>query len=276
MEKPVLVLIRGLGHSGTTILDMALSSHPKIAGVGEGFRVLCGGDGGPQRARSKTRRHEQECSCGDNAATCELWGELMNWLEANDSLPFPDKLNKLVDQFGFVNSDKEFLVDSSQSNVDGINELTPDFEVRAIFLVRDFRSWVFSRISKTGDGVLRCMWNWYRGNKKIEKKLVDSGVSFMLVGYEEFALYPEKVLKKVCDHLGVGFDEKMLCPAKHNESHALVGNRVRLRAGELERVKYDGSWLASSSVFDSVPFINFFLKKLNTRWVYSNDVLVRR
>ena len=35
-----LLLIRGLGHSGTTILDLALGAHPKVVGVGEATRIL--------------------------------------------------------------------------------------------------------------------------------------------------------------------------------------------------------------------------------------------
>ena len=37
---PGLLLIRGLGHSGSTILDLALGAHPSIVGLGEAVRVL--------------------------------------------------------------------------------------------------------------------------------------------------------------------------------------------------------------------------------------------
>ena len=35
-----LLLIRGLGHSGTTILDLALGAHPQMVGLGEAARIL--------------------------------------------------------------------------------------------------------------------------------------------------------------------------------------------------------------------------------------------
>ena len=38
--KQRLLLIRGLGHSGTTILDLALGAHPQITGLGEAVRLL--------------------------------------------------------------------------------------------------------------------------------------------------------------------------------------------------------------------------------------------
>ena len=40
MAEPGLLLIRGLGHSGSTILDLALGSHPQLIGLGEAVRVL--------------------------------------------------------------------------------------------------------------------------------------------------------------------------------------------------------------------------------------------
>ena len=40
MAEPGLLLIRGLGHSGSTILDLALGAHPQLIGLGEAVRVL--------------------------------------------------------------------------------------------------------------------------------------------------------------------------------------------------------------------------------------------
>ena len=40
MTEPGLLLIRGLGHSGSTILDLALGAHPQLIGLGEAVRVL--------------------------------------------------------------------------------------------------------------------------------------------------------------------------------------------------------------------------------------------
>ena len=40
MARKTLLLIRGLSHSGTTILDLALGSHPRMIGLGEALRIL--------------------------------------------------------------------------------------------------------------------------------------------------------------------------------------------------------------------------------------------
>ena len=39
-RPPTLLLIRGLGHSGTTILDLALGAHPQVKGLGAAARIL--------------------------------------------------------------------------------------------------------------------------------------------------------------------------------------------------------------------------------------------
>ena len=39
-SRPKLLLIRGLGHSGTTILDLALGANPDVMGLGEAARLL--------------------------------------------------------------------------------------------------------------------------------------------------------------------------------------------------------------------------------------------
>mgnify|MGYP001425511116 CR=1 FL=1 len=76
-----LLLIRGLGHSGTTILDLALGAHPSIVGLGEAVRILerprpDEAQRGPAQLRGALR-HERSCTCGKLAAECPVWGPLL-------------------------------------------------------------------------------------------------------------------------------------------------------------------------------------------------------
>ena len=64
--QPKLLLIRGLGHSGTTLLDLALGAHSQVQGFGEAMRLLrrpAPGEeqGGPARLRRELR-HERLCT----------------------------------------------------------------------------------------------------------------------------------------------------------------------------------------------------------------------
>jgi hypothetical protein len=65
--KPGLLLIRGLGHSWSTTLDLALGAHPSIVGLGEAVRVLehprmGESSKGPQQLLSALR-FERRCTC---------------------------------------------------------------------------------------------------------------------------------------------------------------------------------------------------------------------
>ena len=88
MAEPGLLLIRGLGHSGSTILDLALGAHPQVVGVGEAVRVLARPapdevGRGPQRLRGELR-FERRCTCGELAGDCRVWGPLLAWLPEHD------------------------------------------------------------------------------------------------------------------------------------------------------------------------------------------------
>ena len=68
-----LLLIRGLGHSGTTMLDLALGAHPQIIGLGEAARILATPKPGDEhRGPSQLRGAivERRCTCGAIAAEC--------------------------------------------------------------------------------------------------------------------------------------------------------------------------------------------------------------
>ena len=89
--KQRLLLIRGLGHSGTTILDLALGAHPQITGLGEAVRLLekpAAKDShrGPAQLRGALR-YQRQCTCGLVADACPVWGPILRWLPAHDDQP---------------------------------------------------------------------------------------------------------------------------------------------------------------------------------------------
>ena len=72
-----LLLVRGLEHSGTTILDLALGGNPQIVGLGEASRLLRKprpGDkhNGPLLLRGPDR-FSRLCTCGETANNCSIW-----------------------------------------------------------------------------------------------------------------------------------------------------------------------------------------------------------
>ena len=76
MAEPGLLLIRGLGHSGSTILDLALGAHPQVVGLGEAVRVLSRPMADEVHKGPQQLRFERRCTCGAVAADCHVWGPI--------------------------------------------------------------------------------------------------------------------------------------------------------------------------------------------------------
>lgn len=151
---PGLLLIRGLGHSGSTVLDLALGAHPQLLGLGEAVRVLdtpppSDWKSVPAQLRDQ-RRHQRRCTCGATAAECAVWGPVLDDLAARDQETLPSKLNWLIEQALSVEQGPglRWMVESYQADRTLLRELaTPQQRQRplkVLFLVRDVRSWLHS------------------------------------------------------------------------------------------------------------------------------------
>jgi len=286
MGLPKLLLIRGLGHSGTTILDLALGAHPQIVGLGEAARILekprPGEERrGPARLRAELR-HQRLCTCGLTAACCPVWGELLTWLPQHDHLPLPSKFERLcqaVQAHAHQQAEPvEWLVDSYQDDLVLPFAALPELDVRVLFLVRDVRSWVHSR-ARDGRNkgkalpATRAFLRWVRLNQRFEAKLRQCGKPLFHLGYEELALAPERALSSVCSWLGLEFSAAMLTPGPCSTSHILAGNRVRFDPTRSRAIRYDASWLQGSGWPASIAMGWPGLAALNRRLVYANGWL---
>lgn len=281
-QPPVnLLLIRGLGHSGTTILDLALGAHPAITGVGEAVRILeRPRPGEEQRGPAQLRgelRHSRRCTCGQIAADCPVWGPLLAWLPGHDERPMAEKLERLVEGIARqpAAAPVQWLVDSYQADLSVPAMAWPGGEIRTLFLVRDVRSWVHSR-SRRSDrpaAAWRALARWWRTNRQVDAALRRSGRPVFVLGYEELALAPEASLRKVCDWLGLPFDPAMLSPGSSSSSHILAGNRVRFDPERSASIRYDGSWMHQASAAIGIASQLPPVRSLNRRLVYGNALI---
>lgn len=276
-----LLLIRGLGHSGSTILDLALGAHPALIGVGEAARVLprpAPGEErrGPARLRGDLR-HERVCTCGEVAARCPVWGPLLDWLEDHDDLPLEAKMLRLTEQLGSLpgGDGLAWLVDSYQGDLALPRQTLPGLETRVLFLVRDARSWVHSRRRDARGPLapLRSLARWWRVNRRFERELRRCGKPLFVLGYEELALAPEAALQRLCAWLDLPFDAAMLTPGEASRSHVLSGNRMRFDAERRARIRYDGAWLASPGWTPRLIPLLPPVAAMHRRLVYGNRLL---
>ncbi len=280
--KRRLLLIRGLGHSGTTILDLALGAHSQITGLGEAVRLLekpSPGDShrGPAQLREHLR-HQRRCTCGQIAAQCPVWGPVLEWLPEHDDLELSVKLRRLLDALaesgaGASGDAPHWVVDSYQDDLQLQNLKAPDLEIRILHLTRDVRSWVHSR---SRDGRRHGRWlpglvpllRWCRVNACQDRWLQRCGKPVLRIGYEQLALSPKQTLRRICEWLDIAWEEKMLVPIKHSSSHILSGNRMRFDAQKGSSIQYDYSWMQSPSGLAQFCLLIPWISHLNRRLVY--------
>ena len=274
-----LLLIRGLGHSGTTILDLALGAHPRVVGLGEAVRILATpGAGEEKRGPAQLRgdlRFQRRCTCGALAADCAVWGPLLAWLPAHDAQPLVDKMQPLLKSLeAATEAAPTWVVDSYQGDFVLPFDNDDELEIRILHLTRDVRSWVHSR---SRDGRQRGQWlpglkpllRWCRINARHERWLRRCGKPVFRLGYEELALQPEQSLRRLCAWLEIPFDQRMLAPASHSSSHVLAGNRVRFDPERSASIRYDGAWMAAPAGLAQLSLALPWVAALNRRLVYS-------
>ena len=172
-------------------------------------------------------------------------------------------------------------VDSYQDDLEMTQLPEAMFDIRIIHLVRDVRSWVHSRAQsgrKAGQrwSAARQLARWWRVNAKFERAFRQSPYPVFRLGYEEFALQPQRSLQLVCAWLSIQFKDVMLAPGLNSSSHILAGNRVRFDADRSRTIAYDGAWLAAPA--PTAAHLGLLLPgvaRMNHRLVYSNDLLCR-
>ena len=281
MAEPGLLLIRGLGHSGSTLLDLILGAHPSVVGLGEASRVLLSSSAdefASYQLDDWRSVYNKPCTCGSMLDECELWSHFFsNWPNRRKE-SFEDEFSRLISPLS--NQSIDWIVESYQSDERLLDLHRSVRPVRVIHLTRDVRSWIHSEarrgVTRFGRGRSvgwRGLQRWVRVNWKLEKKLRQSSLQSFRLGYEELALAPEASLRLLCDWLKIDFCWDMMQPKDFSSSHIIAGNRMRYLAGRRNRIEYDGAWLSSNGFPLRASLMAPGVASLNQRLVYSNNVL---
>ena len=281
MAEPGLLLIRGLGHSGSTLLDLILGAHPSVVGLGEASRVLLSSSAdefASYQLNDWRSVYNKPCTCGSMLDECELWSRFFsNWPNRRKE-SFEDEFSRLISPLS--NQSIDWIVESYQSDERLLDLHRSVRPVRVIHLTRDVRSWIHSEarrgVTRFGRGRSvgwRGLQRWVRVNWRLEKKLRHSSLQSFRLGYEELALAPEASLKLLCDWLKIDFCWDMMQPKDFSSSHIIAGNRMRYLAGRRNRIEYDGAWLSSNGFPLRASLMAPGVASLNQRLVYSNNVL---
>lgn len=277
-----IVYIVGLGHSGSTMLDLTLGQHSKMIGLGEIATVL-------NLGLESIRERAIPCACGSSLDNCSFWSNVAKALAKDENHSFQTQYQAVINTAQSIFGNDCIIVDSSK----GLGSLKkiikmPDMDVKVLHLIRDVRPFTISyldrlqrRKSKVGrhknsgkfpKSLLQqfasyYFLEWYRQNRKIQQYLSSLDVPVFQFGYEELCLYPQKMLDKICNFLSVEVEATLLNWDKP-QSHIIRGNMMRMNA-EKWGIHYDNRWFYRKNwLMPSVFFPH--IMKYNNAEVYKN------
>lgn len=258
MKKQKIIYIAGAGHSGSTILDMALSAGEEVVGLGEVKTIL--------DSQTKDIHYKSYCSCGQFATTCDFWQDFQYIPKTENSIT--ENYDLLISYFQEKFGSEKIILDSSKNSYAYLKYLDKKYDLKVLLLTRDFRSWIYSRKKSGKIPMIQGIFQWLFLNFKIRYQLKKMDIYPILIGYEEWALYPEHVLKKITNKLNISFSEKMHHP-KLTHSHIISGNIARVDQSKRKGIIYDARWLLSSGI-QIWSALLFPIHRFNRKQVYSN------
>lgn len=251
-----VVYIAGLARSGTTFLELVLSGHKDIVGLGEISQTIDGICQIPQDIKKYgiwIDIQKRSCSCGESVDGCEFWGdfkgkdwsktELFEVIFQRAKEVFPNKV--IVDSSKHITSYEKYYLRS--------NSVKP----RVVLLIRDFRSWIPS-ISKHAQKLnLRAPsyvyqgYRWYWANRRYIKFFSDAGVDFLVVSYERLVFDFEAEISRIAEFVGVDtekFGGEATAHDVYGSLHKNIGSKIKMP-------KYDYSWMADSNLSALNPLL---------------------
>lgn len=272
--KPSIVFIAGLGHSGSTLLNFLLGSHPKIAGLGEIGKILL-----PGSQKLYMERYiigeKYPCSCGKMPSDCPLWNPFSNKI-SNENLTFGEYYKELI-KLSNQNLGSVIAADSSK-NINALKKLftslpeigVPRERFFVLHLVKDVRNLAVSnlRSKHRASSIRKSFKDWKKKNLVIESFLKKNNIQSINVGYEELAISTEYIMKTIADFIGVD-SSGLTSDLNPEDSHVLFGNKMRLNDKYSNIIEYDYQWFTESKI-NFLYLISPYVRRLNNKWVYSN------
>ncbi len=206
------VFIIGVPRSGTTLLRVLLDSHSRIAAAPE-TPWLAGGYGINSLREIATYLTEDQLGPVKNLSGADE-ATILQGIRALVKTIFGPYLERRGKQVLVLKTPDDIRY------IDFLLKLYPDAQYIHIF--RDGRdvacSTVAQKGSLLGDDILdygeisyeTAMRRWYDWEKKVRSIFDGTGFSCIRISYEDLVMYPEETLRKVCEGVGVKFEEAMI------------------------------------------------------------------
>lgn len=265
-----LVYIAGLGHSGSTLLDLLLSSQPGITGLGE-IDVLIN----PQKRETYLKKFQKyPCTCGKLPAECPVWSTFREVLHNGEVRSFDQAYRKVLEITRNVTG-AQMISDSSKRlttlkkvyhSLDEIGIERDQF--RVIHLVKDVRNFTASmlRDKKMTFTIRQAFRHWKTSNREIDTYLNTHQIPHITVGYEELALSTEFTMNRIAGFLGLNPD-RIVIQLNGKNGHIAFGNQMRI--SQSDKIWYDYRWFSEPGIQLRYG-LSLNIQQLNSKWVYGN------
>lgn len=270
MGIPSLIYIAGLGHSGSTLLDILLSSQPGITGLGEVDTLIHH----EKRETFLKKFQKRPCTCGKLPADCPVWSAFREALLQEKNPSFGGVYKKLLEITHSVTGAK--MISDSSKRLSTLKHLFGSLDeigldknrLKVIHLVKDVRSFTASVLhdKKLKDSTRQSFRKWKTGNRKIESFLNKNNIAHLRVGYEELTLSTEFSMGRISEFLGFDPDQ-VVTELNGKNAHIAFGNHMRF--SQADKIVYDYRWFNNGKIHFQYT-LSPGIRHLNTKWVYGN------
>ena len=237
-----LIYVAGLGHSGSTVLDMLLATGGRAVSLGQIWTVI---------REDSLKSQARHCTCGASAPECIFWGPILRQLASQqDSLSEAQRYQLIIKRVDELYGGEMDIIDSSKqiSNIASRRKDLADFDIRVVHNVKDVRSFTISMLdnaARKGERRLLPEWlfmSWYRTNRAITKSCQSNGIPVARVAYEGVCLRTKLLTERMAEFLGAEYIDSD-APLTSG-AHIISGNRFRLSTAPQSRLTYDFRWFA--------------------------------
>lgn len=270
-EKIAVIYILGCGRSGSTLLDLVLGAHARVAGLGEVWY------------HRRWLKNNFICTCGARFHSCVFWRAVTEklragghqtgvtpvhdrrakigalgrlWLGKSLPAPAPAKGYALASYHLFKAvqevSGKTVVLDSSKNPMRLLYLYASGlFHIKVIHLIRDGRAYLNSTRQPVimpaqggrrapAQSAARAAWRWLLTNALSDMICARlPAESWCRIKYEDFACEPAAVTQRLCAFLGLDFSPELL-QAGRAAIHNISGSRWRYQSGEA--IRLDEKW----------------------------------
>ena len=224
MTDPRIIYVVGTRHSGSTLLDMLMSSHSSVFGVGE--------------AKMFALRPDTACTCGaDRWEDCTFWTRVDRLMRSDGGPGVAHPDIESAEQKAFTTYNRRFfravaetsrcpvVLDSSKDFTRLASLLGSDLPLEVVHLTRDPRGVVCSGLRKNRPVPAVCR-RYVRTHVAAVHLLRDK--PHLEVRYEELARHPERELARVLAMVGLEPEQGQVADWRTIEHHNFAGNRMRI------------------------------------------------